>query len=210
MASLLIWRMNMKLEWMFGLAIFTALLSGFCPLDNEFSFQRTFYFFPMFLLGTLMSHKLLVLDKYRLKIIIGGGIVLAISVVMILHLLELEQFRIAFCGKSRYCEFSDMYDRLACLGIGISLSVIIFMLMPRVRVFAMIGVESLVLYLLHPFFVEIIHHKLVERSIINADAVTMFICSIVLTGALYLFAKTRIAGFIVHPISTISKLKKKI
>ncbi len=103
-----------------------------------------------------------------------------------------------------------MYDRLACLGIGISLSVIIFMLMPRVRVFAMIGVESLVLYLLHPFFVEIIHHKLVERSIINADAVTMFICSIVLTGALYLFAKTRIAGFIVHPISTISKLKKKI
>ena len=40
----------------FELSVILAVVSGFIPLGWEFSFQRTFYFFPFFVLGALLNN----------------------------------------------------------------------------------------------------------------------------------------------------------
>lgn len=54
-------------------AVTIALFAGFVPFGNEFAFQRTMVFFPLFLTGCLLKANLFTNKLYTNYLKIGGG-----------------------------------------------------------------------------------------------------------------------------------------
>jgi len=87
--------------------------------------------------------------------------------------------------------------------IGTALCVILFTLFPKNKMLGMLGVNSLGIYLFHPFVVEISHNQFIDKGIIPDGIWFILLYSMVITGCLYVFSKSKLSKFIINPVSTL-------
>jgi len=209
--SLIIWRTvtcvlltkagRNRLPILIILSFVAAIAVGFIPVFLEFSFQRTFAFYSFFLLGIIMKQK----QPSKRICAIGGGIILIISAMLLCVFIPYDSsFANTFTYFYRpYGPFTDILCRISTLGIALGASLILFTIIPKVGWLAKLGAETLVIYLIHYILIGIFYHRVFNTHLLPVNLIVLAIMSGIITLALFILSKTKVAKFIVNPISTI-------
>ncbi len=178
-------------------------------MSTEFSFQRTFYFFPFFVVGAILndyrrsSHELVLPRK-----MLGGGILLIFGVLYTLFAIKSHQCQCPFYGSYCYSNGYNVLTRISSMIVGMAISLLIFKYFPINRLFALIGTETLTIYLFHSFIVEQISHNFIDSRLISCDILSIIIISISVTLGLFLFAKISVSRWIINPLTRLNAFIK--
>lgn len=174
------WRFCKKIKdsTLFLLSLFLLVIASFVPLGYAFSFQRTFAFFPFFVLGIIFKKKELLskIEKlptlYALVLLIIG-LIISIFMPSYLPVQSLDS-----CGH--------LLLRLAQTGLGIYLCLIILRL-SRIRIFGVFskyGSKTLWIYVGHTYLVIIINQFLsyhnIQINVFIAVILTIIICTLII------------------------------
>ncbi len=104
--------------WILSLPLILSIAAGFVPLDESFSFQRAFAFFPFFVIGILFK-------KYNLAVKIDK-VPLAIAIaILLISLLATRIIPVTYMPKYHYDNWHQMEYRIihTCLAILLCLSI---------------------------------------------------------------------------------------
>ncbi len=122
-----------------------AIVSGFIPIDHNFSFQRAFAFYPFFVLGLLFRKRDLMPRLEQVKYIYA-------VIVLILGLLLSRHLPI-YMPKFHYANWYQMVLRVvqSLLGIVLCLSIVRLSRLQFIEKFAKWGTYTLWIYIGHTF-----------------------------------------------------------
>lgn len=184
-------------------SVLMALAFGFIPVGTEFSFQRTFYFFPFFVTGALLCdlHKHSPGFRPSRWVLVMATLLSVVCIVYLAYSIASRPEPCPFFGNSSYGDVSDMLTRFCCLVVGLCISLLIFRYFKTLRIFALLGASTLTIYLFHTFIVERISYKIIHGGSIPADIFTLTAISVLVTGALFLFSKVPLSKWIINPFS---------
>lgn len=161
--SLCFWRIFLNITpatllyrplWSYGASIFISFIIGFVPVDSQFSFQRTFAFYPYFLLGYYMKDNVAELKK--INIVFPLGVLLAYCVIICITNIPTPM---SMYQRSSYYIVGVIPGFLGKITfhlwpIPIMASIIALTLkLPRVKYFEQEGQHTLFYYYYHMFFV---------------------------------------------------------
>lgn len=221
MLSLIFWRFflyciyNIKIARelpfiVFGLSVMLAVVCGFIPLGWEFSFQRTFYFFPFFVLGALLNDKNKKVHKFRFSrgMAIGGGILLISSALYVAYSIAVHPDRSIFYGSIFYGNGYNVLTRVSCIVVGMTISLLIFRYFPTIKILALIGTATLTIYLFHSFIVEQISIRVVGNGLLSDNIFTLTVIAMLVTLGLFLFSKVPMSSWIINPLTRLSAFLK--
>ena len=127
-----------------GGSILLSIGVGFIPLDSQMSFQRTFTFFPFFILG-YYAKQFNWLDGLRHFNRVNATIILLVLMVVV------YVYVFPFYANAHFDKISDCFIR--CLQLGIALLVCICMLRivpQKLSIMTTLGTYTLIVYLFHP------------------------------------------------------------
>ena len=167
-----------------ALSLMLAIISGFVPLDYEFSFQRAFAFFPVFVLGLLFKKHdgLSFLEK------VPSVIALFLLVAGLLVARQLP----AYLPAIHYTDSHDLVLRClqTLMGIVLCLCIIRLSRFGFTERFAEYGKYTLWIYLGHSYLTRInvierfLHHYFgIERTIWGALIICTFYCILFIMAA---------------------------
>ena len=180
LVSLYFWRLFLncsdrvfqnKIPLHLGLALVTSLFAGFVPIGREMSFQRTFAFYPLFVLGYYLRDYY---EKLRnIPRIIPIGVIFVYVVIVVLN--DVPPIRILL----QRIPYNISHLLSSILGrcffyvwvVPVSLSVIAAF--PDIKYFAQEGSRTLFYYMYHMFFVLLFRYMVVNTSL-ECDLLTVF------------------------------------
>lgn len=199
----------------FTVAIIVSIFAGFIPLSAEFSVQRIFYYYPIFLIGVLIRIKGLELTLIESKTpIIGGGILLTISILVLLFSytdITFDNIRFGFFGYRSYETPADIYKKLGFMIIGISLSLILFTTIRTIKLFAIIGTCTLPIYIMHVFCVRFLNRHFIDKGLLSEHILALAAYTAIIIAGVYIICKNKWFSYITNPISkSISLLSDKV
>lgn len=181
--SLIFWRLILqfipnsmlkKKKIILIVAFCVSMLVGFIPIGTELSFQRTFVFFPFFMVGYYMKQTC-VIGRIRKWNKIGAVLtIVTFSVIAFVYLP-------VFYGNSPYgIDFMQpLITRLLHLIIAISLCLSIMVVVPeKMRLVTQLGRYTLLIYLLHPPIIKILKVALIRMNYEPNLIASLFITSI--------------------------------
>ena len=162
--SLFFWRTFLqhlvKIKFIMVFTVLLALYCGFIPtIGRELSLSRTIVFFPFFLSGYFCNGKLK--EQIRRIPIIVAIIGLIVTSVVIYWIKLYNNFINAdiFTGVLPYGEngLYGLVQRVTAFVLSVTMGVFVLRIIPTGKTwFTNIGISSLIIYLFHPFFVEIL------------------------------------------------------
>lgn len=215
--SLIIWRYiktfiidklpAVKPIWWIVISIIISCISGFIPLSYPLSFQRTCVFFPFFILGLFTPLELF--EKFKSINKIAAICVLLFSFIILcvtnfdLSAVVSGSYFYPFYGENK---FFSIFFRLSFLIVSSILGIMVIALCPNTKFMAQQGEYSLVYYLYHGFFVIVLKF-LIEKFGLPFNTFALLIYSGLIIFILSIFTKSKIAMFLINPISRL--LKKK-
>ena len=174
------WRFCKKIKdsTLFLLSLFLLIIAGFVPLGYHFSFQRTFAFFPFFILGIIFKKKELVskieeVPTFYALILLIIGLILSI-------------FMPTYLPVKPFDSWGHLLLRLAQTGLGLYLCLIILRL-SRIRIFGVFskyGSKTLWVYIGHTYLVIIINQFLsyhnIQINVFIAVILAIIICTLII------------------------------
>ena len=183
----------------FLVAIMIALFSGYCPIRNPFSLQRTLNFFPFFLAGLYLRQRADVLSSLAG---LGGAkiasiIVIVISVIVVWCGLYPEKMYDMLRGAHSYV-IQDFPVKLLLIIWSFSLSFAFLLTAKENRILSIIGKDSLVYYLLHGLLVRFVLKPFIAYYDLPANLlISLFYCTIVVV-IIYMLNKNKYVRRLVY------------
>ncbi len=186
-----------------GASVILAIAFGFIPVGTEFSFQRTFYFFPFFVAGALLNDLRKHIPDFRPSrpAIVVAAVLSVACMIYVAYSIKLHPDTCPFFGNSYYGDGYDALTRLCCLVTGLCISLLIFRYFKAIRIFALLGASSLTIYLFHTFIVERISYKLLHSEGLPSDVLTLTLIATIVTFLLFLFSKVPLSSWIINPFT---------
>lgn len=132
-----------------SLSVLFALLSGLIPLDNELAFQRTFVFFPFFVLGIVFKKRNWLCRLDQIPVIYAViGLIVGFAVARGLP---------TFMPKTHYEDWHQLVFRVVQSGLGLVLCLLIVRISRArfVKSFARWGKYTLWIYIGHTYLILI-------------------------------------------------------
>lgn len=188
--SLIFWRIMLHIipvrirnykGFIVGVALVVSLFVGFIPLGKELSFQRTFVFFPYFLLGYYQSRsgildKLKLLPRWSLMMII---VFYCIAIIIIPHI----PFSMLYQSFS-YLELDSPVMGLI-LRVGsyiwvLPLTISVLILLQNVCFFAKEGRKTLFYYIYHMYFIYAMRYMVLTEGVPSLMVIILYVISMVL------------------------------
>lgn len=183
------------------LSFVMALGAGFVPVDAAFVFQRTFTFFPCFVIGVVLRQ--LKLQNNR-NLLIFGGALLIISLLTLSHLQGYSDWTWSgWCGYAYHDNFTWAV-RLSRLGVGIAISLLLLICFPKWKLFELLGLASLTIYLFHAPII-IVMNKMVEHGYLPYGFKTALIYSVIITIVCFMISKIKYTKYLINPITELCK-----
>ena len=190
------------------ISIIVSLLVGFIPIRGEFSFQRTFTFFPFFLMGYYM-HKYNLWDKIRG---IKNWMCITVIVIYFLVILLIPNFPDSMLtGSFHYWSGLGGWKKMFLLRVAsyfwmIPLTICVLNVIPNCKFLAEQGENTMFYFLYHPYFIWLMHWCVVK---FNAPTSTLFLFlyTAVSLFAMYWLSKIPVLNFLTKPITTIRSKK---
>lgn len=195
--SLIIWRMLIQIlpdkalsspTLVIPMSVLLALAAGFIPIGTPMSFQRTFVFLPFFISGYFARKADVMnwLSKHNNHYVVVVFVLLSVLSYFVLPV---------FYGSSPYLvghELRDLVIRVVQLAVAAVLCISVMLMVPQKKVlFADLGRESLLIYLLHPPIIKLT--KLACSHIgIPMNPLVAVIIAIFTVSVLYLVRNLRI------------------
>lgn len=190
------------------IAIGVSLLAGFVPLTGEFTFQKTFAFFPYFLLGYYL-HKYDLWKKIRgLNKWICGAVIVAYFVIILL----IPNFPGSMCTAhlNYFCGFADwkiMFGlRVVSYFWMLPLTICVINVIPDCKFLAEQGENTMFYFLYHPYFIWLMNWCVVKFNA-PTSTVFLFLYTAVSLFAMYWLSKIPVLTFLTKPITTIRSKK---
>lgn len=183
----------------FLLATGLALIVGFIPLGKELSFQRSFVFYPYFVLGYMMSKEDW-LAKLRSVNVTWGYAVLGVYIILIaviphIPLSMLVQFHY-------YAELGSVPSafamRICSYFWMLPLAIAVLRIIPDEEWFADEGRNSLFYYLYHPFLIGVFHIMSVHYGI-NTTLPFILLYSVMTMFVLQFLSKCKVLSKLTKP-----------
>lgn len=183
-----------------GLSLVLSIIAGFIPIGREFSFQRTFAFYPYFLLGYYMRHKEWMTKlrgiNYRWCCAVILIYVVAIAVMPHIPLSMLVQFHY-------YSELGNIPVALAMRCASylwmLPLTLAVIAVIPDVKWMAKDGSESLFFYVYHAFLIGVLH-LIVLYWHIPTSFITIVLYTVVIALLLHLANKVKVLRLLSKPM----------
>ena len=210
--SLIIWRVFIQFtpqsflkNWKFVifLSVFVSLLSGYVPLSDYFSFQRTMTFLPFFIIGYLCSN----IKDFQIKRTLPTKIVAILYFILlfsVFYILDTSFSKILY-GSSYYTNNIGLVSRFAQILLG-CFGGYCFMGgvngVKNLRVLSDIGSKTLFFYVYHAFFI-ILLKRVVNVYNYSLDIVSLIVIFILIFLLLYLLSHINLFRFFLNPISSI-------
>lgn len=175
----------------FLVAIMIALFSGYCPIRNPFSLQRTLNFFPFFLAWLYLRQRADVLSSLAG---LGGAkiasiIVIVISVIVVWCGLYPEKMYDMLRGAHSYV-IQDFPVKLLLIVWSFSLSFAFLLIAKENCILSIIGKDSLVYYLLHGLLVRYVLKPIVAYYGLPANFLLSFVYCLAVLAIIYMLNKT--------------------
>lgn len=137
------------------LSIVIAIFVSFIPLGSEFAFQRTFAFYPYFLLGYSMKRKNMLAKLYDIPLWIG---------VLMIAIYATIVFIVPHIPLSMLEQFHTFYDikwipvlLLISYFWMLPLALAVIRVIPDVSLFAKYGSQTMFFFIYHVYFVYFAH-----------------------------------------------------
>ena len=206
--SLVFWRLMLaatpqrlveNVPLFFCVSLLLSLLAGFVPVGRELSFQRTFAFFPYFLIGYYMREKdwLTTLRNMNRKWYYGLILLYVIAIALIPHipLSMLVQFH-------HYRELGSMpvalVMRCASYLWMLPLTQAVIATIPDVKWMSEAGKDSLFYYVYHAFLIGVLHLMSLYWHL-PTDFMSILLYTTVIVCVLHLTSKVRLLKLLSKP-----------
>jgi hypothetical protein len=148
----------MKEKWIwFVLSLVLMIIAGYVPISKELSFQRTFAFFPFFVLGNMMRGTAFVSWLKRQNKCLYGMILLSFIIVLIFYHPYSQWLLYGWCSFYQYhCSLilAPFVKLLWFLLAGI-MGIAFLCIIPDVKILSSQGSKSLTVYLFHIYPISI-------------------------------------------------------
>lgn len=155
--SLVLWRaihvvldkLGIGPSWsLFGFSLFCGIVAGFVPIGHTLSFQRTFAFYPFFVLGQIIKEHKQIIQSHPNYLIELTIIICALFVGVLLP---------QYMPKEPYHQYTDAFVRCAQTAVALVLCISILRLsrILRLRYFGNLGQYTLFFYLYHTLFIRV-------------------------------------------------------
>jgi fucose 4-O-acetylase-like acetyltransferase len=182
--------------WIFLSTIIFGLLIGFVPLSDEFSFSRTFVFFPIFFLGFLIRTNHITLKKTKFWI----NCLLIILVISLMSLtINLGIVNSNLFGSQYYKNDKDLLFRFLQYIVVFLMIYLLFsnQINKKIKPLTFIARYSIFVYLLHGFVIILFRkYKLLPSNglgIFYAILLAVALCLILASvGYCYIFLKNKL------------------
>ena len=204
--ALAIWRIFMYFiheRWMnwriLIIAIIVSLLAGLVPIGSEFSFQRTFAFFPFFLLGYILKRNSY-FDWIRKINHLFCAVIVVLYICVFLFGPEIQ--RCLFTQRCYYHqEGMTIYYRLFFYCMALPITISILNLVPDVKFFAQEGRRTMSYYIFHPFIVYVFSFMSIRGlNVIPSSLSYIFLYSIICIVLCCFLARIPFLNFLVNPL----------
>ncbi len=181
--SLLCWRLsvwriftNCSGKILLIISCVLSMISGIIPIDHHFAFQRTFSFFPFFVLGILFKkHNLIA----RLR-----ATNLLIAIAILIGGLYLSRHLPIYMPKFHYESTNDFYLRVlqSIIGLFLCISIIRLAYFKIIRRFAGFGKYTLWIYIGHTYLIvigqKVFEYLEIELNIVMALVLAAAYCTV--------------------------------
>ena len=141
-----------KATWVIGLACAISLVCGFIPLGRELSFQRTFVFFPYFLLGFYAKQFEYYAKLKEVKALYTWGVIILYAIIIF----AISHFPLSMLVQ--FFHFSELGNPLIGMGMRVAsylwmlpLTLAILRLFADASVFYQQGKNTLFYYIYHMY-----------------------------------------------------------
>ena len=191
-------------------SLFASIVAGFVPLDFCMSFQRTFYFFPFFLLGYYIHKEDLWCRIRSIKKIIS--IPIAIVYFAIIYFLPNFPDSMLTGCYNYYCGLADWKIMLVLRAFSylwvLPLTFCVISIIPDTIFFQKNGKDTMFYLLYHPFFILIMRQLIVQFNLpSNIIANVLYMAANMFL--MYWLNKIYVLRFLTRPISMIKSNNKK-
>lgn len=188
------------------LSVLVALWVGYLPIDVEFSFQRTFSYFPFFILGIFLRKRINNI-KVSPRFVWISLLALVISGAYLITVCDFSSYYCPFWASVAYSDGYTLFIRLCCLLIGGALSFFLLIYFPTSKLLALIGAETMMIYLFHSFIVEILVKRFFDYIPMLENIVVLGFAAVIVTLVIFMCSKISCFKFILNPFSkSIGKL----
>ena len=194
-----------------GIIISTAfvigILAGFIPISTEMSFQRTFCYLPLFLLGYYTKNLDLQTWVKRIPryLSIGGLIIIILSLYVFLRDKDLEHI---VTGSVYYTQPTyALYRFLMYIAAFVSGLFIMNITPTKYSWISKYGQQTMFIFLYHSFIIRAIK-RFSHQHIINIDTTLAIILSIAIMALMFLLLRFKILRQLTNPITFFKKHKK--
>lgn len=179
-----VWRLFAKTKdiVLLCISISLAIVSGFIPIDEEFAFQRTFSFFPFFVIGMLFRKRGLMSGLKKVPYIYA-----LLGLFIGLLFAKLLPF---YMPKFHFEDWHDLLLRVtqSCLGIFLCLCILRVAQVDFIKRFAKFGLYTLWIYIGHIYLLRI-GDKVFQYAGISLNLITALLLATVYCGVLISIAK---------------------
>ena len=196
--SLIYWRCALQLipdKWIerpiyliIGSVAF-GLITGFIPIGNEMSFQRTFSFWPFFIAGFYLR-------KYDGIKIVRIQNKWVFSIILLVLIIIVYQWLPPFYANNPYNTIGDFWMRGLQILLASLICLCILVIMPeKLGKITIIGQYTLILYLLHPPLVKIM--KVISTKIgYTPDLIIALIITVITSILIFSVRKFKIFKYL--------------
>ncbi|MBR5375324.1 MAG: acyltransferase family protein [Paludibacteraceae bacterium] len=207
--SLFFWRMFIlfipkKLEskptLLICLAVIGALFSVFVPISTMFSFQRTFFFFPFFLLGYLTKN---VDFQFLWNRSLNKKLCVAFLVVLWGGLYAVDDKIYMYYSGLMMGGVKIMLCRIICLISSAFIGLLVLKLIPVSDFAASVGKRTLYIYIYHIIVVLYLGRYLCGIGLLPTSLIPLLLYSIVSFSLLIVLSKFRFLNVLLNPFSSL-------
>ena len=206
--SLLFWRIMIqyspkklleKTYLYLAIATIVAVFCGLMPNGRIMSIQRTFNFFPFFLFGYYIKQgafKAKLWSKY-----LSCGI-FVLTIVLIINKtpfhLDYDSSKLLLRGADQY-PISDIPLKMFYFILSFLISISVFNIFPKIKLFCALGKESLLYYLYHGLIIKFFLQPLVLYFHLPHTFLFMLVFLVVIIGLIFIMQRIKLFRWLVSP-----------
>lgn len=184
-----------------------GIIAGFIPLDTQMSFQRTFCYLPLFLLGYYTKSTDIQMNVKKMpKYLAIGGLFIIISI-LYLFFKDKSLYPI-LTGSHHYSHPMYAIYRIIMYIIAVLSGILIMDITPSTNSWiSKYGQQTMFIFLYHSFIIRAIK-RFSHQHIINIDTTLSFILSIAVMALMFILLRIKFLRQLTNPITFFKNNKK--
>lgn len=194
------------------LCIFISLFSGFIPIGEQFSLQRTMTFLPFFFIGYYAKD--IEIKNIINRIPFVFAFALMISSLLIYFFLFNKPISFILTGKCTYwliigfSPFQLCLARVLFLFAASIMGVMICRIVPTRPLFSHWGSITLFIYIYHPYAIKVMYYAIKNGYLPQAEWL-LIVMSVIIIMGIILLSHIRFLNILLNPVSYILKKRNR-